>query len=31
VKNFQLVLHKAIPYYEQLFGPFLEELSNYGK
>ena len=31
VKNFQLVLHKAIPYYEQLFGPFLEELSSYGK
>jgi CheY-like chemotaxis protein len=30
-KNFQLVLHKAIPYYEQLFGPLLEELSNYGK
>ncbi len=30
-KNFQLVLHKAIPCYEQLFGPFLEELSNYGK
>lgn len=30
-KNFQLVLHKAIPCYEQLFGPLLEELSNYGK
>ncbi|MCW5203383.1 hypothetical protein VU10_04275 [Desulfobulbus sp. US1] len=30
-KNFQLVLHKAIPYYEQLFGPLLEELSSYGK
>ncbi|MCI5165390.1 MAG: hypothetical protein D3903_04705 [Candidatus Electrothrix sp. GM3_4] len=30
-KNFQLVLHKAIPFYEQLFGPLLEELSNYGK
>lgn len=31
IKNFQLILHKAIPYYEQLFGPLLEELSNYGK
>ncbi len=31
LKNFQLVLHKAIPYYERLFGPLLEELSNYGK
>ena len=31
VKNFQLVLHKSIPYYEQLFGPLLEELSSYGK
>lgn len=30
-KNFQVVLHKAIPYYEQLFGPLLEELANYGK
>ncbi|MCW5212433.1 hypothetical protein VU04_05945, partial [Desulfobulbus sp. TB] len=30
-KNFQVVLHKAIPYYEQLFGPLLEELTNYGK
>lgn len=31
IKNFQLILHKSIPYYEQLFGPLLEELSNYGK
>lgn len=31
MKNFQLILHKSIPYYEQLFGPFLEELSSYGK
>ena len=30
-KIFQVVLPKAIPYYEQLFGPLLEELSNYGK
>ncbi|MCW5198497.1 hypothetical protein VU06_01960 [Desulfobulbus sp. F3] len=31
MKEFQPILHKAIPYYEQLFGPLLEELSNYGK
>jgi glutaredoxin len=31
LKDFQLILHKAIPCYEQLFGPFLEELSSYGK
>ena len=31
MKDFQPILHKAIPYYEQLFGPLLEELSNYGK
>ena len=31
LKNFQLVLHKAIPYYEQLFGPLLEEMGAYGK
>ena len=31
IKNFQLILHKSIPYYEQLFGPLLEELSSYGK
>lgn len=31
MKDFQPILHKAIPYYEQLFGPLLEELANYGK
>ena len=31
LKNFQLILHASIPYYEQLFGPLLEELNNYGK
>ena len=31
LKDFQPILHKAIPYYEQLFGPLLEELSSYGK
>jgi CheY-like chemotaxis protein len=31
MKDFQPILHKAIPYYEQLFGPLLEELSSYGK
>jgi CheY-like chemotaxis protein len=31
IKNFQIVLHKSIPYYEQLFGPLLEELSSYGR
>ena len=31
MKDFQPILHKAIPYYEQLFGPLLEELSAYGK
>ncbi len=30
MKDFQPILHKAIPYYEQLFGPLLEELSSYG-
>jgi hypothetical protein len=31
MRDFQPILHKAIPYYEQLFGPLLEELANYGK
>jgi len=31
MKDFQPILHKAIPYYEQLFGPLLEELTSYGK
>jgi hypothetical protein len=31
MKNFQPILHRAIPYYEQLFGPLLEELASYGK
>lgn len=31
MKDFQPILHKAIPYYEQLFGPLLEELASYGK
>ena len=31
MKDFQPILHKAIPYYEQLFGPLLEELAAFGK
>ncbi|WP_417908958.1 hypothetical protein [Candidatus Electronema sp. PJ] len=31
MKDFQPILHKAIPYYEQLFGPLLEELASFGK
>ena len=31
LKHFQAILHKAIPYYEQLFGPLLEQLNDYGK
>ncbi|MCI5222851.1 MAG: hypothetical protein D3924_09315 [Candidatus Electrothrix sp. AR4] len=31
LKNFQPILHRAIPSYEQLFGPLLEELSSFGK
>jgi hypothetical protein len=31
MKNFQPILHRAVPYYEQLFGPLLEELASYGK
>lgn len=31
IKDFQPILHKAIPYYEQLFGPLLEELGAYGR
>jgi hypothetical protein len=31
IKDFQPILHKAIPYYEQLFGPLLEELGTYGR
>jgi len=27
---FDIILHKAIPAYEALFGPFLEEVGNYG-
>ena len=30
IQYFDLILHKAIPAYEDLFGPFLEEISNYG-
>jgi hypothetical protein len=31
MKDFQPILHKAIPYYEQLFGPLLEQLADFGK
>ncbi len=31
MKDFQPILHRAIPYYEQLFGPLLEELASAGK
>jgi len=31
LKHFPVILRKAIPAYEELFGPFLEELSAYGK
>ncbi|MGR0481544.1 MAG: hypothetical protein ACTFAL_09125 [Candidatus Electronema sp. V4] len=31
MRDFQPILHKAIPYYEQLFGPLLEELASVGK
>jgi hypothetical protein len=31
IKDFQPILHRAIPCYEQLFGPLLEELGAYGK
>ena len=30
IEFFDLILHKAIPAYEELFGPFLEEIGNYG-
>ncbi len=30
IQYFDLILHKAIPAYENLFGPFLEEIGNYG-
>jgi hypothetical protein len=29
--HLDIVLRKSIPAYEELFGPFLEELSAYGK
>ncbi len=31
LKDFQVILHRSIPYYEELFGPLLEELASYGK
>jgi hypothetical protein len=31
LKDFQVILHRSIPYYEELFGPLLEELAAYGK
>ena len=31
LKYFDVILRKTIPAYEELFGPMLEELSNYGK
>lgn len=31
LKYFDVILRKAIPAYEELFGPMLEEMANYGK
>ena len=31
LRHLDIVLRKSIPGYEELFGPFLEELSAYGK
>jgi hypothetical protein len=31
LKHFDIMLRKAIPAYEELFGPILEELGSYGK
>lgn len=31
LQYFDVILHKSIPSYEELFGPMLEELANYGK
>jgi len=31
IKHFDLILRKSLPAYEELFGPFLEELGAYGK
>ena len=31
LKHFDIILRKSLPAYEELFGPFLEELGAYGK
>ena len=31
LQHLDIVLRKSIPAYEELFGPFLEELNAYGK
>jgi len=31
LQHFDLILRKSLPTYEELFGPFLEELGAYGK